>query len=224
MAGRAPVLGRILRSTTLGLVALVLSGIPFSAWAQEAYASQMKKESSLTLYGGWRFGGSLDDETTGKSWDLKDAASYAMALDIGLDPRAQLQFFVSRQNSALKANDFAPTVNDIGLNITYFHVGGTYYLSRAGQGGYVVGGLGATYFEPDDDRLNSETKFSLNLGGGYMVPLGKHVGLRLEARAFVTLLNNSGGLFCGNSAGCVVHIQGDTLVQGDVMAGLSVRF
>jgi hypothetical protein len=182
------------------------------------------KESSVTLYAGYGFGGSLEDETTGDSWDLKDGASFAVALDIGLDAQTQLQFFVARQNSALKASGFTPTVNNIDLDITYVHVGGTYFLSRVGSGPYVVGGLGATYFKPEGDDLNSETKFSLNVGGGYMFPLGKHVGLRLEARGFVTLVNNDGGMFCGSNAGCVVQIKGDTVVQGDVMAGLSIRF
>jgi hypothetical protein len=181
------------------------------------------KESSITVYGGYRFGGGFDDETSGRSWDLADDVSYSIALDIGLDRRTQLQLFVGYSASALKASDFSPTVDNIDLDVTYIHIGGTYFLSQTGQGGYVVGGLGATYFSPGQN-LNSETKFSFNLGGGYMVPIGKHVGLRLEARAFVTLVDNDGGMFCGSNVGCVVSIQGDTLLQGDVMAGLSIRF
>lgn len=183
-----------------------------------------KGENNLTVYAGYRIGGELTDVTSGSTWELKDGGSLSAALDIGLDRRTQLQFFVGRQNSALKASGFAPTVDNIGLDITYYHVGGTYFLEEVGRGGYVVGGLGATHLSPEQSGLNSETKFSLNLGIGYMVPLGKRLGLRLEARGYGTLIDNDGGLFCGSNTGCVVQIKGDAIYQGEVMAGLTFRF
>lgn len=55
-----------------------------------------------------------------------------------------------------------------------------------------------------------------------MIPLARHVAIKLEARGFATLVNSSGGFFC--SGGCVVQIKGETMTQGEVMAGLSARF
>lgn len=180
------------------------------------------KESSVTIYGGYRVGGSLTDANTGATVDLKDDANTAVAIDIGLDPQTQLQFFYSRQTTALTSGSFSPQINNFGLTLHNYHIGGTYFLAGAGRGLYFVGGLGGTTAMPDLAGLNSETFFSGNLGIGWMVPLGKHVGLRFEARGYGILINNDSAMFC--SGGCVVSIKGDTLTYGEALVGLSFRF
>jgi hypothetical protein len=87
-----------------------------------------------------------------------------------------------------------------------------------------MGGIGATTAKPNRSGLNSETFFSGNLGIGWMVPLGPHIGLRFEARGYGILLNNHSAVFCGGTAGCTVSIKGNGLFQGEVLAGLSIRF
>jgi hypothetical protein len=46
--------------------------------------------------------------------------------------------------------------------------------------------------------------------------------VKLEGRGYVTLVNSSSAFLC--SGGCVVQIKGDTLTQGEAMAGLVWRF
>jgi outer membrane protein with beta-barrel domain len=182
------------------------------------------KESSITLYGGYRGGGSLTDESTGMSMNVHSDPSYAIAVDIGVDHQTQIQLFYGHQDTALSSEIFAPTVNNFGLSLDYFHVGGSYFFEEVGTGVYVVAGIGATHARPDRDDLNSETFLSANIGAGYMLPLGKHVGLRFEARGYGTLIRNESSLFCGNNAGCIATIHGDALYQGEALAGLSIRF
>ena len=181
-----------------------------------------QSESGVTVYGGYRFGGYFTDVNTDKKWELTEGASYALAVDLGIDQRTQYEFFISHRNSALKASGFSPAVDRFGLGVTYYHVGGTYFFERVGEGGYMVGGLGLTRFVPHEAGLSSETKFSINLGVGYLVPLGKHLGIKLEARGFATVVDSTGGMFC--SGGCVVQIKGTTLTQGEILAGLTARF
>lgn len=185
-------------------------------------APKPAKENSVTVYGGYRFGGTLTEATTNSTIDLKNDGSVALAVDFGLDPQTQIQLFYSRQNTALTSGAFSPQVNNIDLTLHNYHVGGTYFIDHVGQGLYVVGGLGATTATPDRAGLNSETFFSLNLGVGWMVPLGKHAGLRFEARGYGILVNNNSALFC--SGGCVVSIKGDAIYQGEALVGLSIRF
>jgi hypothetical protein len=109
------------------------------------------------------------------------------------------------------------------LRVTYLHLGGTSFLEgRIGQGVYLVGGLGATLFEPGVDGFENELRPSINLGIGYQLPLGESVALRFEARGYATLVNSDSGVFC--SGGCVIAIKGDTVTQGDVQIGLSFRY
>lgn len=201
-----------------GLAALA----PQDASAQAAPAQ--KKESSVTVYGGYRFGGSLTETTTNSTIDLKDGGTVALAVDIGLDRQTQIQLFYSRQNTALTSGAFSSQGGNIGLTLNNFHFGGTYFIEEVGRGLYVVGGLGATSAKPDQSGLNSETFFSGNLGVGWMVPLGKHVGLRFEARGYGVMINGDSSLFCGNVVGCTVSIKGDALYMGEALVGLSIRF
>jgi hypothetical protein len=222
---------RIRLASAYAFVALAAI-VPAGAYAQAGTAAAPPKEpvpapppkdSNITAYGGYRFSGGFTDVNTGKTWELTEGPAYAIAADFPIDRRSQWEIFVSHRNSSLKASGFSPVADNIGLGITYYHVGGTYFFDQqVGKGLYGVGGLGLTNFGPKQSGLSSETRFSLNLGLGWMIPLAKYVALKLEARGYVTLVDSSGGFFC--SGGCVVQISGTTFVQGEVLAGISARF
>jgi hypothetical protein len=207
------------------LLLIAAAAIPAGAHAQSGTGSAAQSESSLTVYGGYRFGGGFTDVNTGKTWELTEGPAYAVAADFGIDRRTQWELFISHRTSALKASGFAPpapAADNIGLGVTYYHLGGTYFVDEVGRGVYVVGGLGVTNFSPREADLSSETRFSLNIGVGTMIPLGKSVGLKLEARGYATLVDSSGGFFC--SGGCVVQVKGNVITQADLLAGIAVRF
>ena len=206
----------------MGLL-LLLSSAPVQHAHAES-ASTEKNESSITVYGGDRFGGSVTDATTDATSNLDNGSSFALAVDIGLDSNTQLELFYSQQNTALTSGAFSSRTNNIGLTLHNYQIGGTNFIEEMGRGLYVMGGIGATTAKPDRSGLNSETFFSGNLGIGWMVPLGAHVGLRFEGRGYGILLNSRSALFCGGTNGCTLAIKGSGLFQGEVLAGLSIRF
>ena len=215
-----------------GRAAAILAISQVLAWLMAAsmqYAhaqtpSSATYESSITLYGGDRFGGGVTDSTTNSTINLANGSSFALAVDIGLDSNRQLELFYSQQNTALASGGFSSQANNIGLTLYNYQIGGTNFIEEVGRGLYVMGGLGGTTAKPNRGGLSSETFFSGNLGVGWMVHLGPHVGLRFEGRGYGILLNNHSSLFCGGTAGCTVAIRGNGLFQGEVLAGLSVRF
>jgi hypothetical protein len=192
------------------------------AHAQDA--STAKDDSSITVYGGDRFAGSVRDSTTDSTTNLENGASFAVALDVGLDQNTQVELFYSQQNTALTSGAFSSKTNNIGLTLYNYQLGGTNFIEGAGRGLYVMGGVGGTTVKPDRSGLNSETFFSGNLGIGWMVPLGQRIGLRFEARGYGILLKNNSAIFCGGAAGCTIVIKGNALFQGEVLAGLAFRF
>ncbi len=193
-------------------------------YARARNASAAMSESSVTVYGGDRFGGGVTDSTTNSTSNLENGSSFALAVDIGLDTNTQIELFYSRQNTALTSGAFSSQANNIGLTLHNYQIGGTNFIEEVGRGLYVMGGVGGTTAKPDRGGLNSATFFSGNLGIGWMVPLGLHVGLRFEARGYGILLNNHSAVFCGRTTGCIIAIKGDGLFQGEVLAGLSMRF
>jgi hypothetical protein len=211
-----------LRWVVGAFVAIMVAPLQF---AQAQSDPGPKYENGITVYGGYRFGGSVADTTSNASIDLGNGSSFALAVDIGLDPNRQIELFYSQQHTALTSGAFSPQANNIGLTLHNYQIGGTNFIDETGRGLYVMGGLGGTTARPDRAGLNSETFFSGNLGIGWMVPLGSYVGLRFEARGYAILLNNnSGSLFCGGMSGCTLVIKGTALFEGEVLAGLSARF
>src|SRR5882724_1861763 len=121
-------------------------------------------ENGLTLYGGYRAGGTLTETTTGQDVRVGSHASFALALDISLEPLKQLQLFYSRQKTDLSSGAFLVSTSSIPLTIEYYHLGGTAFFESMSNGPYVVGGIGATVFRPEGPGLTSETKPSINVG------------------------------------------------------------
>ena len=200
------------------IIALALST------ALPAFAAEIaERDYALTVYAGYRGGGSFTDADTQQGLTLDASGAVSVALDLPLDASRQYQIFVSHQRTylSLDSTSFAGG-NRLAMDITYLHIGGTYFYDGAvGRGPYLVGGLGATLFNPASG-YSSELYPSINIGLGYQWPLGNRLAVRVEARGYATLVNSSGEVFC--SGGCAVSIQGDTVTQGEVMLGLSSRF
>jgi hypothetical protein len=195
-----------------------------ATYASAESTSTANNESSVTLYGGGRFGGSVTDSTTNTSIELKDGSSFGLAVDIGLDLSRQIELFYSQQDTAVTSGAFSLQSANTGLTLHNYHVGGTAFVDEIGSGLYFMGGIGGTTATPKGSGLNSETFFSGNLGFGWMLPLAKHVAFRFEARGYGIVLNGNGALFCGGAAGCTVAIKGRGLFYGEVLGGVAVRF
>ncbi len=174
----------------------------------------------FTLYAGYQFGGGFTDQASGQSIALREGGSYGASLDIPLDGSSELQIFYNHQTTAFTPWPY-PNSSD-QLRLDYLHIGGTYFPEDLGHGVYVVGGVGATRMSPDAAGLNPATKLSMNVGVGYLLPLSKNVGVRLEARGFFTAVGGYTSVFC--SGGCVASLTASALSQGDFLIGISARF
>ncbi len=203
------------------IAALAMAAAPYAHAQSEISA---KSASGVTVYGGYRFGGSVTDSTTNSTIDLENGSSVALAVDFGLDWKTQIEIFLSRQNTALTSGLFSSQSNNMGLTLYNYQIGGTNFIDEVGRGLYVMGAIGGTTATPDRSGLNSETFFSGNLGIGWMVPLSTHVGLRFEARGYGILLNHNGAIFCGGTHGCTAAITGTALFEGELLLGVSATF
>ncbi|HMO45846.1 MAG TPA: hypothetical protein PKB14_07415 [Rubrivivax sp.] len=186
-----------------------------------AAAAPAAAQNSLALYGGYRGGGSFEqDDGTAASIDLKSGASGALAFSFAVDAMRQGQVFFSYQSTDLEASASTP---QLPIKLAYLHFGGSNYFEGAiGRGAYVAGGIGATWMSPNLSGLSSEVRPSLNLALGYEWPISGALSLKAELRGYFTLINSSGNLFC--SGGCVVAIKGDGLTQVEGLLGLSLAF
>ena len=222
--------GKRLEMQSKGTAVLLL--IVLAGAASGGNAAQPGGDNAFTLYAGYRDGGRFTDVTTGSKLPIEASGVGAVSLDLPLNREAgtQLQVYVSRQRSQVDARlaaqpiaPAAPIPAKFPMAVTYAHVGGVIFPGRTiGHGAYLVGGIGATLFEPDLQGLANELRPSISLGIGYQLPLGERAALRFEARGYATLVNSNSALFC--SGGCVISIKGDTVTQGDLLLGLTFTY
>src|SRR4029077_10483740 len=108
-------------------------------------------------------------------------------------------------------------------NVGYYQIGASYLFTNEGIQPFMVATLGATYLSPQQSGYQNELKFSFGVGGGVKVPIGRHFGLRLEARAYGTVLDNNSSTICTNGS-CVIHVSGSLMWQYEANAGVYIAF
>jgi hypothetical protein len=113
------------------------------------------------------------------------------------------------------------------LDIDYLQIGGMVSYPDAK---YVIPYFGLTVggarLSPNVAGWDDETKLAFSAATGLRVPIGDHFGVRLDVRAFVTLLNSDSHIFCqvGDGATCDIRSKGDTLFQYAASLGFFVGF
>lgn len=149
----------------------------------------------------------------GFTWGLQGAHLFT--------PRWGAEVLWAEQDSALeiatgdddKADLFTMTVRQLHGNVVY-----RLRAADAKWQPFVSGGLGATFFSAD--TVESETKFSLGVGGGVNYFPRRSIGAHARVRYKATFLNDtSSGDFCDPFGFC----QG-VLHQFEFATGVVVRF
>jgi opacity protein-like surface antigen len=199
-------------------VALLLLALAF---AGTSHAGDRKLE--ITPFGGFRFGGSFEDNTTGTNFKVGESGSFGLILGLRDTVETHYELLYSFQRTELSGGGIFGGGPLFDLDIHYLHLGGTYEFPGEGKVlPFISGGLGVTFLVPTGAGLDSSTNFSLSMGGGVKVPLSGKVGLRFEGRGYLTILPNNTEIFCVSSGGaaCAVRVQGDVLGQFELLTGL----
>jgi len=147
----------------------------------------------------------------GITWGLQGARFFTPSLGAELLWTQQASGFEVGTSDG-KADLFTMTLRQLHGNVVY-------RLGRAGAKWqpFVFGGLGATFFTAD--TVASETKFSLDVGGGVKFFPSRLVGARAHVRYKPTFLNDSSSDFCDPFGFC----QG-VLQQIEFAAAAVLRF
>jgi outer membrane protein W len=204
------------------LAALLVAGLPLAGNAQTIEISPVA---------GFRFGGSACavsapcTNESGERFEVDDAASFGVQLGYRLGD-GEIELVYARQNTRLQSATLFAGVPLFDIALESWQLGGNYFFGDddARLRPFLGIGLGLTRMLPEPSGLSDETRFSASFGAGAKLWLGGHVGLRLEARGFFTVLDGDGGSFCGGD-GCVVFVGSSQVIsQVDLRAGLILRF
>jgi hypothetical protein len=187
----------------------------------EAKEEPRSNNFEVTPFIGLMAGGSFEDPSNGDERDVEDDTNYGIFFNIVDEvPERHYEFFYTKQSSVIEGS------LPIDLATEYLHLGGTVaYPETSHVIPYFGITVGATRYSPDLAGLDDEIKLSFSVGGGMKFPITDRIGIRFDARALITLLENDSEIFCVSvpaTASCLIKPEGDTYIQ--YMGSLGVSF
>jgi len=198
------------------------------ACAVPSVANAAGPRFEVTPFVGYRMGGSFEQEATetspARDADLDDGSSWGVDLGLYRDGSSFYELLYSTQSTSMDSSD--PTLSRVDVQTDYYHFGGTLlFADEQWMVPYLSLTAGATRFSADD--YDSETKFSMSLGGGVRLPFNDHLAATLGLRGYLTFVDSDTNFLCvsgGEESGCLVKSSGSTYFQGEAQLGFTLRF
>ena len=192
-------------------------------------ASAATGKFEITPYAAYSFGGTFNDVDDSASATLKDSGNFGLLLNFREGYNTQWELLYSRQSTEASVTGLSTGDPVLDIDVHYLQAGGTYQGDGDTFRPYLAVTIGATHFDVKTAGFDSDTFFSFSLGPGLQFRPNERLGLRLEVRAFGTLIRSDSALFCvsnpgGGSAGCAITVAGEVLWQVQTMAGVVFRF
>ena len=183
----------------------------------------------LTPYGAYSFGGKVSNTDSNVSSRFKDSENFGLILNVRESSKTQWEFIYSRQSTSVDIIGLSTGNVVLDSDVHYLQLGGTYQGEGDKIRPYLAATVGAAYFDVLTDGFDGDTFLSFSIGTGLQIWPTKRLGLRLEARAFGTVVRSDSSLFCvsnpgAGSSGCAVSVAGDVLWQVQTIGGFVIRF
>jgi hypothetical protein len=171
---------------------------------------------------GYTFGGEFEDPVDSSDRDIAEDTSWGIIFNLAADQWRHYELLFANQSTSIEG------VTPFDLDVQYLQFGGTVSSPDAEHVIPYFGiTVGAARFSPDLAGLNDETKLAFSVAGGFKIPITERLGVRFDARAYITLLDTEGDFFCASSGGaatCRIRAKSDTLFQYNLGLGLVVGF
>lgn len=209
------------RRAALCAGAALLVGLA-GATSVQAAEKERYNAFEVTPFVGFLSGGEFEDPSDSSGRDLDGDSNFGIILDAAADDQwRHYELLFSQQSTQLQG------VTTPDVDVQYLQIGGTVSNPDAERVIPYFGlTVGATRLSPDEVGLGDETKLSFSVGGGFKVPITDHIGVRFDARAFITLLDTEGNIFCQSDSGltCRIRAKSDTFLQYSAALGLVIGF
>lgn len=200
---------------------LIVAGLLALAAARPIFG-QGSATVEIAPFIGYRVGGSVGDTFSAASYGIDGARSEGVTVSVRVAPTTSVAFLFSRQDTGVDVAAY-PSTQHYALAIDHWMAGaiGEFPGHTGKVHPFMEAFLGATQIQSGNGYSSSSTYFSAALGGGVGFDLTKHVGVRLDARAYAIFLNSSTAALCGG--GCAFAFTGDAMFQGEVAAALVLK-
>jgi hypothetical protein len=178
----------------------------------------------VTPFGGYRVGAGVGQVNGRAVVDDDGGTSVGIVVDVvfgGLVDGLKVEGVFSRQTAdlAVRTGFFDPP-DSVRVEVDQILVGGARDLSDGRVRPFLSGLLGITRYAVPGD---TEVRFAVGVGTGLKFYATRHLGVRLDARGYMTVTDLAGAGVCGGY-GCAIAFSVSPAFQGDFTAGVMVAF
>lgn len=174
---------------------------------------------------GYRYGGTVNSET-GK-FAANDGFTWGGTIGYRVKSDGLVEVVYSRQETNILFDpDTAAEVTVGDAAIEYFQFGGALeFGNNERTKPFFVLTVGATHLAPESSGLGDDWRFSFGGQLGVKTYLGRHFGLRAQARIWMTTLSSDTDFWCALPGGCVIVASNAVFfTQGEFSGGLIFVF
>jgi opacity protein-like surface antigen len=158
---------------------------------------------------------------------VNDSLAYGVFLDYGLTDNFQPEFMWNHNNTSYSAHNILTNsyFNAFHSDIDQFQFGGLYMFrsSEYRLRPYFAASVGFTH-DSNNNGNPDRTAFSWSIGGGVKYALGRHIGLRGDARYLPTYGSSSDATYCDPFFGCYPTTVHNYLNRGSFTGGIIFKF
>ena len=171
----------------------------------------------VTPFGGYRFGGDFFELLAARPLDKDGAPTLGLAVDIPFSAGGQVEAVFTREQATFPRPDLPSATS----SIDHWLVGGLQELGTGRARPFLTGLVGLTRYATEGD---SEIRFAGSVGGGVKLFPQSRVGLRLDGRAFTTIVDaDAHGYACAPGRTCFLALHTDLVWQAEFTTGVVVR-
>ena len=175
----------------------------------------------VSPFGGYRLGWSVSDVGGAPVVDDDGGVSFGVVANIALGPPVDGRSFealFSREQARVKIepSTISPRVT-ANAEVDHMLIGVQQELDNSNA--FISALAGLTRYAAGGD---TELRFTVGLGAGGKFFATRHLGLRVEGRGYMTIIDLGGRGVC--SGGCVFVFNANPVFQFDLTAGVIVAF
>jgi hypothetical protein len=190
-----------------------------------AQSTEPEFKGAITPFFGYQFGGAVDAQQ-GRVF-IDDAQSYGAFFDfrVGQGWDLELSYHIQQTELRLEPRSGGPSskLADVAVQYIQFGVLATPDTSLALRPFVGITG-GVVIIDPDSSGLDNAWRGAAVASGGIRLRGSERVSLRVQSSLLMLFFNPSSTVLCTTGGGCGSDIGWRVMLQGEALAGLTVKF
>ena len=152
---------------------------------------------------------------------LKDSDQYGVTIGVNPNDDISVEFMWAQQNTSMSIKDYIRFPQETELSdivVNHYQIGAIHMFGYSDARPYAGLSMGWSTWNPEKERYNSTTTFTMGISGGLKYFFTDHIGIRLQSQLLMPV--SWGGVYIGNGGGGVTT--GGSVLQLNFSGGIII--